>query len=115
MPVITYAGRNREGKIAKEITAKGYCYTKNQYYYGLKLHALAFRRKGTIPFPESITYTATEDNDLTVFKLNWGDTISNRMIFGDKAYSDFEYFNDQKIQIQNIEMLTPIKAIISGH
>lgn len=29
MPVITCAGRNREGKVAKEITAKGYCSTKN--------------------------------------------------------------------------------------
>jgi hypothetical protein len=46
MPVITSAGRNRTGKVAPEITSNGYCSTKNQYYYGLKLHALAFRRKG---------------------------------------------------------------------
>ena len=111
MPVITCAGRNREGKVAKEITAKGYCSTKSQYYYGLKLHALAFTRKGTIPFPESITYTPAEDNDLSVFKQNWGDDISNRIIFGDKIYSDFEYFNKDKKQSQNIEMLTPVKAI----
>lgn len=70
MPVITCAGRDR---VAKETTSKGYCSTKNQYYYGLKLHALAFRRKATIPFPESTTYTPSEDNDLTVFKQNWGD------------------------------------------
>lgn len=111
MPVITCAGRNREAKVAKEITAKGFCSTKNQYYYGLKLHALAFRRKGTIPFPESLTYSPAEDNDLTVFKQDWGNTISNRTIFGDKIYSDFEYFNDDKKQIQNIQMLTPVKAI----
>jgi hypothetical protein len=80
MPVITCASRNRKGKIAKEITAKGYCSTKNQYYYGLKLHALTFRRKGTIPFPEFITCTPAEDNDLTVFKQNWGDSIANRMV-----------------------------------
>lgn len=111
MPVITSAGRNRESKIAKEITAKGYCSTKNQYYYGLKLHALAFRRIGTIPFPESIIYTPAQDNDLTVFKQAWGDDLSNRIIYGDKIYSDFEYFNNQKKQSQNIEMLTPVKAI----
>ena len=111
MPVITCAGRNREGKVAKEITAKGFCSTKNQYYYGLKLHALAFRRKGTIPFPESLTYTPAEDNDLTVFKQAWGNTISNRTIFGDKICSDFEYFNEKKAQIKNIKMLTPVKAI----
>ncbi|MDR2037272.1 MAG: hypothetical protein LBQ60_05050 [Bacteroidales bacterium] len=96
MPVTTCAGRNKKGRVAKEITTKGYCFTKNQYYYGLKLHALTFRRKGTIPFPESITYTPAEDNDLIAFKQNWGKIIYNRMIIGDKIYSDFEYFDDEK-------------------
>jgi hypothetical protein len=87
MPVITSAGRNRTGKAAPEITAKGYCSTKNRYYCGLKLHALVFRRKGTIPFPESIILSPACENDLS------GDVISNRACLGDKIYSDFEYFN----------------------
>jgi len=111
MPVITSAGRNRIGKVAREITAKGYCSTKNQYYYGLKLHALAFRRKGTIPFPESIILSSACENDLSIFKENWGDTIFNRTCLGDKIYSDFDYFDHQKAATQNIEMLTPVKAI----
>ncbi|MEN9918919.1 MAG: hypothetical protein RL662_1355 [Bacteroidota bacterium] len=77
----------------------------------MKLHALAFRREGKIPFPESLILTPAEDNDLTVFKHAWGDNITNRTIFGDKIYSDFEYFNGHKKQSQNIEMLTPVKAI----
>lgn len=48
---------------------------------------------------------------MTVFKQNWGDAITNRNIFGDKAYSDFEYFDDSKRQNQNLEMLTPVKGI----
>lgn len=111
MPIITSGGRNREAKVARELVTKGFCSTKNQYYYGLKLHALAFRRKGRIPFPESIIFTPAEDNDLTVFKHIWGDAISNRVVLGDKAYSDFEYFNQHKKQTQNIEMLTPVKGI----
>ncbi|PXV69294.1 hypothetical protein CLV62_101563, partial [Dysgonomonas alginatilytica] len=43
--------------------------------------------------------------------LNWGDNIFNRTIFGDKIYSDFEYFDETKIRSQNIAMLTPIKGI----
>jgi hypothetical protein len=39
---------------------------KNMYYYGLKLHFLAFRRPGTIPFPELIGVTAASENDLMV-------------------------------------------------
>ena len=111
LPIITCAGRNRQGKVAREITAKGYCSTKNMYYYGLKLHALTLRREGTIPFPKSLMVTPAEDNDLTVFKQAWGDYISDTVIFGDKIYSDFEYFNDDKKQNRNIEMYTPVKAI----
>lgn len=111
MPIITCVGRNREAKVARQFVSKGFCSTKNQYYYGLKLHALAFRRKGKIPFPERITFTSAEDNDLTVFKQAWGDEISDRTFFGDKAYSDFEYFNQTKKLKQNIDILTPVKAI----
>jgi hypothetical protein len=111
MPVITSAGRNRTGKVAPEITAKGYCSTKNQYYYGLKLHALAFRHKGTIPFPESLILSPACENDLSVLKENWGEAIANRTYVGDKIYSDFEYFNQEKETIQKVEMLTPVKAI----
>lgn len=110
-PIITCAGRNRVGKVATEIINKGFCSTKNQYYYGLKLHALAFRRPKRIPFPESLIFTGAEENDLTVFKSIWGENISDRRIFGDKIYSDFEYFNEQKKQKQNIEMLTPVKGV----
>ena len=111
MPIITCGGRNRIAKVATEITNKGYCSTKNQFYYGLKLHTLAYRRKGTIPFPESMILTPAEENDLTVFKQVWGENIYNRSIFGDKIYSDFEYFDQQKQHKQNIEMRTPVKAI----
>ena len=84
LPVITCAGRNRQGKVAREIISKGYCSTKNRYYYGLKLHALALRREGTIPFPDSLMLTPAGDNDLTAFKQVWGDHICDTVIFGDK-------------------------------
>lgn len=110
-PIMTCTGRNRHGKVASEITSKGFCSSKNQYYYGMKLHALAFKREGTIPFPECLILTPAQDNDLTVFKQAWGDKIVNRTIFGDKIYSDFEYFDAKKKYSQNIDMLTPVKAI----
>ena len=111
LPIITCAGRNRKGKVAPEITSKGYCSTKNMYYQGLKLHALTWRREGKIPFPDSLMFTPAQDNDLAVFKQAWGDYISDTVIFGDKIYSDFEYFNDERKQKQNIEMFTPVKAV----
>lgn len=111
LPVMTCTGRNRHGKVARDIASKGYCSTKNQYYYGMKLHALTLRREGKIPFPDSLMFTPAEDNDLSVFKQMWGDHICCTRIFGDKIYSDFEYFDYNKKQKQSIEIYTPIKAV----
>ena len=72
MPIVTCKGKNREGKVATEITSKGYCSTKNMYYYGLKLHMVGQRREGTIPFPEMMAITSASENDLTVFKCDKG-------------------------------------------
>ena len=44
MPIITCCGRNRTGKVARDIADKGYCSTKNLYYHGLKLHMVGYRR-----------------------------------------------------------------------
>ncbi len=110
MPIITSGGKNRSGKVATEITSKGYCSTKNMYYYGLKLHALAFRRPNTIPFPEKLIFSSAEENDLSVFKREAADFLLNRDIYGDKIYSDFPFWN-QKSNEQNLNMFTPVKAI----
>ena len=110
-PVFTCTSKNRKGKVAPQLTAKGYCASKGKFYYGCKLHALTARREGTIPFPESLMITPAEDNDLTVFKQAWGNEIYGKTIFADKIYSDFEYFNPKKKASQQIEMLTPVKAI----
>lgn len=92
MPIITCAGKNKIGKVATEIVTKGYCSTKNIYYFGLKIHTLAFRREGTIPFPEMIILSSAEENDLTVLKREAADILIKRKIFADKIYSDFSYW-----------------------
>jgi hypothetical protein len=108
IPIITCSGK-RAGKVAREITDKGYCSTKSMYYYGLKLHALAFYRPNHLPFPEQFQLTPASENDLNLFKQAW-DGIENRTFFGDKIYNDSEYFQ-QKGNNHNSFMLTPIKAI----
>jgi len=86
MPIITCSGK-REGKVAREITDKGFCSTKGIYYYGLKLHALVFHRPRHLPFSEQFQLTATTENDLNLFRQAWGE-IENRTFFGDKIYHD---------------------------
>jgi hypothetical protein len=108
MPIITCLGK-RSGRVAKELTDKGFCSTKGIYYYGLKMHLLGFRRIGKLPHPEQILFTPASVNDVTVFKEAWS-MIENRTFFGDKIY----FVNDLNVSMkkhQNSEILAPIKAV----
>jgi len=108
MPIITCSGK-RSGKVAPELTDKGYCSTKGMYYYGVKLHALAYRNKGHLPFPEQLLVTPASENDLNVFKQAWSN-IENRTFFGDKIYHNKDFFSSIESS-QNSVMLTPVKGI----
>jgi len=108
LPIITCSGK-RIPSVAKEITDKGFCSTKSMYYYGVKLHALAFHRPDHLPFPESIVITQASENDLNVHKQNWCD-IPNRSFFGDKIYHDTELLKDMTSS-SNSQVLTPVKAV----
>jgi len=108
MPIITCSGK-RVPKVASEIVDKGRCASKALYYHGLKLHALAFRRAGTLPFPEQLLVTPASTNDLSVFKTKWAEII-NRTFWGDKIYYNRDFFKELELK-NNAIMLTPVKAI----
>jgi hypothetical protein len=108
MPVITCSGK-RSGKVAPELTDKGFCSTKSLYFHGLKLHALGFRRINRLPFPEQLVLTPASENDLNVYKDSWSN-IGNRTFYGDKIYHNVDYF-DNLYTTQNTIMLTPVKGI----
>ena len=94
MPIVTCKGKNRERKVATEITSKGYCSTKNMSYYGMELHMVGQRREGTIPFPEMTVLTPALENGLTVFKNECAPYLSEKTVLEDKIYSDFSFFNE---------------------
>lgn len=108
MPIITCSGK-RTGKVARDIADKGYCPTKIGYYFGLKLHAIGFRRMGKLPYPEQILLTEASESDINVYKQAWSE-ILNRILFGDKGYMDID-FNGQKMKDNHLQMLTPVKAV----
>jgi hypothetical protein len=108
MPIITCSGRRRP-KVATEIVDKGVCSSKGMYFNGLKLHALAFRLKGKLPFPEQLLIAPASVNDLTVFKEAWSN-ISDRCFFGDKIYFNKGFFTELEIEKGSV-MLTPVKAV----
>ena len=108
MPIITCSGK-RSGKVAKELTDKVFCSTKSLYYFGVKLHALAFRRIDKIPFPEEIQITPASVNDLIVFKEAWSEK-NDRNFFGDKIYHNHDFFSNLE-QEKNSIIMTSVKAI----
>ena len=108
MPIITSSGK-RKGKVAQEITAKGFCSTKSMYYHGSKLHVLAFRRKNQMPFPEQYFVTPASENDINLFKQEWGN-LEQRTLFGDKIYINEDYFTDFQSRCNSL-MITPVKKI----
>lgn len=108
MPIITCSGK-RTPKVATELVNKGVCSSKGMYYHGLKLHALGFRRKDKLPYPEQLLITPASFNDLSVFKEAWSG-ITNRCFWGDKIYHNQEFFEKLSTEKQSI-MLTPVKAV----
>ena len=69
MPIIT-CSHKRSGKVAPELTNKGYCSTKKLHYYGAKLHVLGQRRPGTLPLPTAIALTQAWVHDLKAMRPN---------------------------------------------
>lgn len=57
---------------------------------------LAFRRKGTLPFPEMLMLSSAEENDLTVLKTAAEDSLTDSNIFADQIYSDFSFWAEKQ-------------------
>jgi len=107
-PIITCSGK-RTGKVATQITNKGYCASKKLHYYGVKLHCIAFKREGKLPIPEYISISQASEHDLTALRYLF-EQIHHRDIYADKAYCDAELKNDLKTN-NHLILNTPIKNV----
>lgn len=110
MPIITCCGRNRTGKVARDIADKGYCSAKNLYYHGLKLHMVGYRRKGHLPHPCQIALSPASENDLKVFQSECMPNLFNKKIFADKIYRSSDYWEQERRDKAN-ELFAPVKSI----
>lgn len=86
MPIIT-CSHKRSGKVAPELTNKGYCSTKKLHYYGAKLHVLGQRRPGTLPLPTAIGLTQASVHDLKAMRPIL-ERCQGQQLYLDKAYVD---------------------------
>jgi Transposase DDE domain len=108
LPIMLCSGK-RQGKVAPELSEKSYCATKGVYYFGLKIHAIAFRRKNKLPIPEYLLLTSAAGNDLEAVR-HLLPQLQNRAFFADKAYSDAKT-NENLSKNCNSYIYTPVKLI----
>ena len=108
LPIMLCSGK-RQGSVAPELSEKSYCATKGVYYYGVKLHVAAFRRKHKLPFPELLGITSAAENDLEAIRAVLPKLV-NRAIFADKAYID-KGLNADLFKELNTFIYTPVKLV----
>lgn len=108
LPIITCSGK-RAGKVAPELTDKGFCSTKNLYYYGAKLHSIAFRRPNALPLPEFLILTPASENDLNAIR-HILPKLKNRTFFGDKIFASKE-LDEVLLKEADSYIYTPVKLV----
>jgi len=108
MPIIV-AKESRSGsaKTASEICDKGYCSSKDMYYYGVKLHSLAQKQYRSLPVPVMFAITSASFSDVTFAKETFRG-VRNIDIYGDKIYNDAEWFEYMRVN-NNVNISAPVK------
>jgi hypothetical protein len=107
MPIMMAKGqRSGNAKVAGELANKGYNATRKTYYYGVKLHILAFRRPGQLPLPDYIGLTPASEADINILK-EISEDIHLTPVYADKAYIDETL--RQLLDKQGSPLNTPVK------
>jgi hypothetical protein len=108
IPIVVAGGkRSGSAKAAGELCNKGYCASKDMWYYGVKLHTFAQCNYRKMPTPAVMTVSKASEHDLPVAKEMLGDVFNVRL-FGDTAYADKEW-QSFMFSESNVEILTPVK------
>ena len=108
MPVIiANAKRSSSAKVANNFANKGYCSSKDIWYYGVKLHILGIKRDKMLPLPEFIGLTPASDHDLSAFK-RIAPYLEGTEVFADRAYVD-EALKELLEEEQGTLLHTPFK------
>ena len=105
--ILAKSKRSQKAKVAPELADKGYCASRGEYYYGVKVHVIGSSRIGSIPLPEVVQVTPASIHDLSLLKVAGG-SYTGIDLYADKAYCDKEYQENMK-EIKGVNIITPIK------
>lgn len=103
-PIVMAQGSRRyRAKVAPDYASRGYCPSKQQYYYGVKLHLLGDRCSGTMPMPRFMGLTDAATHDAPAFESVMHH-LPYREIYADKAYEHFSRYPNLPFKL-----FTPVK------
>jgi hypothetical protein len=112
LPIILAKGtRADRAKVVREVANKGYCATKQLYYYGIKLHLLGRKHIKQLRIPKEVALTAASVHDLMA--LQEIQPPEDGALFADKAYKD-EALKAELAQRQ-VGLCTPDKCQRGGN
>lgn len=105
MPIEVCANyRSYRCKLLKGKEFIGFCKAKKKFYYGFKLHLIATSKGMPIEFLICPASTA----DITAFKMMDLDFVPKSIIYGDKAYNDYN-FEDFMNEVCEIRLISQRK------
>ena len=85
--------KSSHAKIAPELCDKGYNSSKDEYYYGVKLHTFATWHTGTLPTACAMMVSRASDHDLPIARQIMDAYCPFRCgtLYADKAYIDEDW------------------------
>ena len=109
MPIMLAKGnRASQAKVASERTLDvGYCSSKDTFYHGVKLHAVAEQRSGQLPLLTRAGLTSGSENDLQALRRVLPE-ITGGVLCGDKAYCDGP-LKERLAETQALDLITSVK------
>lgn len=110
MPIQLAQGvRAGQARVAAEVADVGYCASKQKYYYGVKLHALALHAPCALPRLEQAWISPASASDLTLAKYHTPD-LPQGELYADKLYQDRTWKADLLDQ-QQLVLHTPVRRV----
>ena len=106
--ILAKQSRSGSAKVAKDFCDKSYNSSRQEYYYGVKLHSLVIRRAGSLPVAETLMLSKASAFDLTAAKMMFLNTPPARRgwLLADKAYCDSEWADTLRTE-HGIKIVTP--------
>ncbi|MCL1788433.1 MAG: hypothetical protein FWG38_10650 [Defluviitaleaceae bacterium] len=105
--VVANSARSGRAKVASELCNKGYCASKDMWYYGSKLHILAQCNYKAKPTPAQMQISKASEHDRKIAEEMLSDVYDIRL-FADMALLD-QQWQAKMLAENNVEILTPIK------